>query len=78
MNLFIAEPNFKKLSAMHFYAWSRGLKTGMYYLRTKPKSASQQFTIEENDSDDEEEIDIEKLKLICSLENKDACQMCSG
>lgn len=77
MNLFVAEPNFKKLSAMHFYAWSKGLKTGMYYLRTKPKSASQQFTIE-NDSDDEEEVDIEKLKLICSLENKDACQMCSG
>lgn len=36
LNLFVAEPTHKKLSAMHFFAWEKGLKTGMYYLRTKP------------------------------------------
>ena len=46
MNLFIAEPNFKVLSSMHFYSWEKGLKTGMYYLRTKPVSNAQQFSIE--------------------------------
>jgi ribonucleoside-diphosphate reductase alpha chain len=36
LNLFVAEPTHKKLSSMHFHAWKRGLKTGMYYLRTRP------------------------------------------
>jgi ribonucleotide reductase alpha subunit len=46
MNLFMEEPNQQKLTAMHFYAWERGLKTGMYYLRTKPRANTQQFTID--------------------------------
>lgn len=46
MNLFIDAPDFKKLSSMHFYAWSKGLKTGLYYLRSKPRAKTQQFTIE--------------------------------
>lgn len=46
MNLFVENPDFKKLSSMHFYAWSKGLKTGMYYLRTKSKAKTQQFTID--------------------------------
>ena len=36
LNLFVAEPNHTKLSSMHFHSWKKGLKTGMYYLRTKP------------------------------------------
>ena len=39
-------PNFKILSSMHFYGWKRGLKTGMYYLRTRPSSKALQFTVE--------------------------------
>ena len=40
-------PDFQKLSSMHFYySWSKGLKTGIYYLRTKPVAQAQQFTIE--------------------------------
>ena len=35
LNLFMENPNFGKLTSMHFYAWEKGLKTGMYYLRTK-------------------------------------------
>lgn len=46
LNLFQAKPNFKSLSSMHFYAWSRGLKTGIYYLRTKAAADAQQFTID--------------------------------
>ena len=38
LNLFIAAPTYKKLTSMHFYAWRKGLKTGLYYLRTKPAS----------------------------------------
>ena len=46
MNLFIDDPSFHKLNTIHFYTWSSGLKTGMYYLRTKPKANTQQFTID--------------------------------
>jgi len=62
MNLFVAEPNFKVLSSMHFYSWEKGLKTGMYYLRTKPVSNAQQFSIEpgkfqNNNTNDEEDTE---------------------
>jgi len=46
LNLFVESPNFKILSSMHFYGWKKGLKTGMYYLRTRPSSKAIQFTIE--------------------------------
>ena len=46
LNLFVATPNFKLLSSMHFYAWKQGLKTGLYYLRTRPSSKAIQFTID--------------------------------
>lgn len=45
LNLFVAEPTFKKLSSMHFYSWKRGLKTGCYYLRTKPAARAVQVTV---------------------------------
>ena len=46
LNLFVKAPNFKLLSSMHFYGWKQGLKTGMYYLRTRPSSKAIQFTLE--------------------------------
>ena len=46
LNLFLEEPDSQKLTAMHFYGWQKGLKTGMYYLRTKAKAKAQQFTVE--------------------------------
>ncbi len=45
MNVHIQEPNFGKLTSMHFYAWKRGLKTGMYYLRTKAAADAIKFTV---------------------------------
>jgi ribonucleoside-diphosphate reductase alpha chain len=46
LNLFVDNPNAGKLTSMHFYAWKKGLKTGMYYLRTKAASQAVQFTVE--------------------------------
>ena len=59
-NLWMKNPTYGKLTAMHLFAWKKGLKTGIYYLRTKAKAAPQQFTIEPgkkqtNVDDDEEE-----------------------
>ena len=46
LNIFMEDPDFKKLSSMHFYGWSKGLKTGSYYLRTRPRVKMQQFTLD--------------------------------
>jgi ribonucleotide reductase alpha subunit len=46
LNAFVAEPDYSKLTSMHFHAWRKGLKTGMYYLRTKPAANAIQFTVE--------------------------------
>ena len=79
MNLFIANPNFKNLSSMHFYSWKQGLKTGIYYLRTRPKTTAQQFTINPNmKKNEKEKIELEQAKLLCSINNKEECQMCSA
>lgn len=45
LNLFVAEPTFKKMSSMHFYAWRKGLKTGVYYTRTKAAARAVQVTV---------------------------------
>ena len=64
MNVHIAEPSTKKLTSMHFYAWKRGLKTGMYYLRTQPKAAAIQFTV------NQEQLAAERAKSEV-LQNKE-------
>ena len=64
MNLWVADPNYKGLTSMHFYAWKKGLKTGIYYLRRKPRHQVQQFTIEPTKQPKNTEEDI--------------CEMCSG
>ena len=46
LNIHIAEPTFGKMSSMHFYAWKKGLKTGLYYLRTKPAADPIKFTVD--------------------------------
>lgn len=47
LNIHMAEPTTAKLTSMHFYAWKKGLKTGMYYLRTLPKADAIQFTVDQ-------------------------------
>ena len=66
LNLFLEDPNTSKISSMHMYAWKQGLKTGMYYLRTRPKARAVQFTVDP------------VAKAACSLENKEDCVMCSA
>jgi ribonucleoside-diphosphate reductase alpha chain len=69
LNIFIEEPDFQKLSSMHFYGHSKGLKTGSYYLRTKPRAKTQQFTIDP---------EFAKKKLRCAEDNGDSCVLCSS
>ncbi len=82
LNLWMEEPNYKSLTSMHFYAWSKGLKTGLYYLRRKPKHQAQQFTIEPtmnatNTGNNDEEKNSSNLQFIDD-EKEIGCTMCSS
>ena len=70
LNIFMENPTMAKLSSMHMYGWKKGLKTGMYYLRTRAKAKAQQVTVPIAPT--QEQI------LACSLANPGACDMCSG
>ena len=72
LNLFMAEPNESKLSSMHFYGWKKGLKTGLYYLRTKAPVMAQKFTIDPDLQKGAEE----SLKV--AFEAEEGCVMCSA
>ncbi|OWF48960.1 ribonucleoside-diphosphate reductase large subunit-like [Mizuhopecten yessoensis] len=83
LNIHIAEPNYGKLTSMHFYAWKLGLKTGMYYLRTKAAASAIQFTVDKTKLAQTSETGTEKLDekmaaMVCSLQNKDDCMMCGS
>jgi ribonucleoside-diphosphate reductase alpha subunit len=70
MNIFMENPSMAKLSSMHMYGWKKGLKTGMYYLRTRAKAQAIKFTIDP--------ATLSAAALACSRENPEACMMCSG
>jgi ribonucleotide reductase alpha subunit len=74
MNLFMEDPDFKKLTSMHFYAWGKGLKTGMYYLRSKPRAQAQKFTIDPSMNKLTNLKDTQK-KVVCTDE---VCTVCSA
>lgn len=116
LNVFMENANFGKLSSMHFYAWEKGLKTGMYYLRTKAATDAIKFTVDKKYKEETvsataestmatataaaysnelaqpvpqfelksqsemsaDEIAKQAAALACSLDNPDACEMCSG
>jgi ribonucleoside-diphosphate reductase alpha subunit len=71
LNIFMENPSLAKLSSMHLYGWKKGLKTGMYYLRTRAKAKAQQVTVPVAKPTPEQ-------VLACSLENPESCMMCSG
>jgi ribonucleotide reductase alpha subunit len=83
LNLWLEEPNYNNLTSMHFYSWTRGLKTGIYYLRRKSKHQAQQFTIEperlekEKNDDDSENISFGKYN-IGDGGDENGCTMCSS
>jgi ribonucleoside-diphosphate reductase alpha chain len=87
MNLFMANPNYKRLTSMHFYAWKKNLKTGMYYLRSKASASAGKFSInpelekgirEKRERGEQLEQEEQAAVLACSLENKEDCMMCSS
>ncbi|CAM9216157.1 unnamed protein product [Lampetra fluviatilis] len=113
LNIHLAEPNYgkltsmhfygwKQLTSMHFYGWKQGLKTGMYYLRTKAAASPIQFTLDKEmlratDAADAAAAaataagatggatggaggasEANLAAMVCSLDNKDACLMCSS
>ena len=77
MNIHMQDANFGKLTSMHFHAWKKGLKTGLYYLRTKAAADAIKFTIVK----DEKSMDNEEQKqaaIQCSIDNQDDCEMCGS
>ena len=65
MNLWMEDPTSKALTNMHFYSWRQGLKTGIYYLRRKPRHQPQQFTIEP-EKNSKKNSNTEEECLMCS------------
>jgi ribonucleoside-diphosphate reductase alpha chain len=80
LNLFMQDANYSKLTSMHFYAWKSGLKTGMYYLRTKSAVNAIQFTLSNKKKVEDKPLSPEELKqmLLQSKDNPDDCLMCGS
>lgn len=68
LNLWLEDPNYNTLTSMHFYSWSKGLKTGIYYLRRRGKHQAQQFTIEPEKTE----------HTSSSVQEDEICEMCSA
>lgn len=89
LNLFIQDANFAKLTSMHFYAWKKGLKTGMYYLRSKSAADAIKFTVDASFlKQNQDAVDAAKLanvtkeeafeQMACSLDDPDSCEACGS
>lgn len=91
LNVFMENVNTAKLTSMHFYAWKKGLKTGMYYLRTKAATDAIKFTVDKKYKEVpvqqtaeaprkpiQEMTEAEQAAMACSIENGSDCEMCSG
>uniref|UniRef100_A0A7S0RKH5 Ribonucleoside-diphosphate reductase n=1 Tax=Pyramimonas obovata TaxID=1411642 RepID=A0A7S0RKH5_9CHLO len=88
-NVHMVDANFGKLTSLHFYTWKKGLKTGMYYLRTRAAADAIKFTVDQNalkdatnkqlDANENQEPDEKRMAaMVCSLENRDDCLMCGA
>ncbi|MFM9423493.1 MAG: hypothetical protein RIR06_1954 [Bacteroidota bacterium] len=87
LNVFMENANYGKLTSMHFYAWEKGLKTGMYYLRTKAATDAIKFTVnKEQLQKPAAEVNINTVEaeqknqeaIACSLDNPDSCEACGA
>ncbi len=91
LNIFMENVTNSKLTSMHFYAWKKGLKTGMYYLRTKAATDAIKFTVdkkyktqpqseqvEQAEQASTEDMTYEQQVKACSIDNGPDCEMCSG
>ena len=93
LNIHLQDANFGKMTSMHFYAWKKGLKTGMYYLRTKAATDAIKFTVSKEKQEQPKEavaaqqagaasqtqaqVD-QQAAMQCSLDNPDDCEMCGS
>ena len=81
LNLHVLNVNFGKLTSMHFHSWKKGLKTGMYYLRTKAAADAIKFTVEKQAAETLEPLALveqNQSDMACSLDNPDACEACGS
>lgn len=81
MNIFMENASFAKLTSMHFYGWKKGLKTGMYYLRTKAAVEAIKFTVDKSKLESPAELEAAELEAAteaCSIENGPDCDMCGA
>jgi ribonucleoside-diphosphate reductase alpha chain len=81
LNLFMNDPDYGKLTSMHFYAWKSGLKTGMYYLRTKSAVNAKQFTLDVEKKEEEPAMSPEEFKAMVEQSKNagpDDCLMCGS
>ena len=87
MNVFMEEVNFGKLTSMHFYAWEKGLKTGMYYLRTKSATDAIKFTVDadlvkarkdEHNATANVNAAAAMDAISCSIDDPDGCEACGS
>ncbi len=76
MNIHMQDANFGKLTSMHFHAWKKGLKTGLYYLRTKAAADAIKFTIVKDEKS--QTIEDKQAAVQCSIDNQDDCEMCGS
>ena len=76
LNLFVADPNYAKLTSMHFYAWKQGLKTGLYYLRTRAPVMAQKFTVDPELQ--KEAARSEQQRLLRKNSGEEECTMCGS
>ncbi|HXH30103.1 MAG TPA: ribonucleoside-diphosphate reductase subunit alpha [Bacteriovoracaceae bacterium] len=75
LNIHMEDTNFGKLSSLHFAAWKLGLKTGMYYLRTRPAVDAIKFTI--NEAPKKSEVE-QQAAMVCSIDNPEDCVSCGS
>ena len=83
LNIHLMNANFGKMTSMHFYAWKKGLKTGMYYLRTKAATDAIKFTVTKEENLQPKvvsvkEIDKNQQSIQCSLDDPEGCEMCGS
>jgi ribonucleoside-diphosphate reductase alpha chain len=84
LNIHIQEPNFGKLTSMHFYAWKKGLKTGMYYLRTKAAADAIKFTVQKQQVQEvvvpisETAVQQQRESILCAIDDPDDCIACGS
>ena len=82
LNIFMENPSVAKLTSMHFYGWKKGLKTGMYYLRSKAAADAIKFTVQMQAEPQIQPLvnNLESVEdqLTCSLDNPENCEQCGS